>query len=81
MVFGCTNTQEKGVWLFKFTPDAIRKWKGPSVYGILCISGWLSVRNKKCLYKQDATSHIKSCTCIYSVVIPIHMNRVMASVY
>ncbi len=36
MVFGCMNTQEKGVLLFKFTPDAIRKgtrdkWKGPSV--------------------------------------------------
>ncbi len=74
MVFGCSNTQEKGVWLFKFTPDAIRKWKGPSVYGT-------RLRNKQCLYKQDATSHTKSCTCIYSVVIPIHMNRVMASVY
>ncbi len=35
----------------------------------------------KCLYKQDATSHTKSCTSIYSVVIPIHMNREMASVY
>ncbi len=45
----------------------------------LCISGWLSVRNnRQCLYKQDATSHTKSCTCIYSVVIPIHLNREMA---
>ena len=49
--------------------------------GILCISGWLSVRNRQCSYKQDATSHTKSCTCIYSVVIPIQLNREMASVY
>ncbi len=48
---------------------------------LLCISGWLSVRNRQCLYKQDATSHTKSCTSIYSVVIPIHLNREMASVY
>ncbi len=48
---------------------------------VLCISGWLSVRNRQCLYKQDATSHTKSCTSIYSVVIPIHLNREMASVY
>ncbi len=48
---------------------------------ILCISGWLSVRNRQSLYKQDATSHTKSCTSIYSVVIPINLNREMASVY
>ncbi len=35
------------------------------------------MRNRQCLYKQDTTSDTKSCTCIYSVVIPIHM----ASVY
>ncbi len=39
------------------------------------------MRNRQCLYKQDATSHTKSCTSIYSVVIPIHLNREMASVY
>ncbi len=39
------------------------------------------MRNRQCLYKQDATSHTKSCTSIYSVVIPIHRNREMASVY
>ncbi len=38
---------------------------------ILCISGWLS---GQCLYKQDATSHTKSCTSIYSVVIPEQRN-------
>ncbi len=36
------------------------------------------MRNRQCLYKQDGTSHTKS---IYSVVIPIHLNREMASVY
>ncbi len=35
-------------------------------YRVLCISGWLSVRNRQCLYKQEATSHTKSCTSIYS---------------
>ncbi len=39
------------------------------------------MRNRQCSYKQDATSHTKSCTCIYSVVIPIQLNREMASVY
>ncbi len=39
------------------------------------------MRNRQCLYKQEATSHTKSCTSIYSVVIPIHLNREMASVY
>ncbi len=29
------------------------------------------------IYKQDATSHTKSCTSIYSVVIPIQLNREM----
>ena len=33
---------------------------------VLCISGWLSASTRLCLYKQDATSHTKSCTCIYS---------------
>ncbi len=36
--------------------------------------------NRQCLYKRDATSHTKSGTSIYSVVIPIHLNREMASV-
>ncbi len=33
---------------------------------ILCISGWLSVRNRQCLYKQDATSHIQSLVLLYT---------------
>ncbi len=51
-------------------------WSVP--IAVLCISGWLSVRNRQCLYKQDATSHTK---CIFLLVIPIHLNREMASVY
>ena len=41
-----------------------------------CFHRYLVVANA--LYKQDATSHTKSCTFIHSVV---RLNREMASVY
>ena len=49
VVFGCTNTQKKGVSLFKFPEDSKLKkawtqqvqrtrdkWKGPSAYSAVC---------------------------------------------
>ncbi len=51
------------IWTGKWLPNSTAQFVLPS---LLCISGWLSVRNRQCLCKQDPTSHAKSCTSIYS---------------
>ncbi len=66
------------VWLARVSQPLLAIVSHIVIVCVLCISNWLSVRNRQCLYKQDPTSHTKSCTSIYSVVIPIHLKREMA---